>query len=228
MIVTIDGPAGAGKSSVAKELARRLGGDFLDTGAMYRCIALLGLRNKVDWEQPDELFKCAQSVVIEVKEGQTYLNGENVEGAIRTREVTQHTKYAADHHGIRRLLVDLQRQCARQSLEQGRLIVTEGRDQGTEVFPNAELKVFLTASAEERAKRRLAELQTKGGKTADYETVLREIVQRDEQDEGRTFGALKRPKDAFDLNTDGRSFDEVVGMIEEQVRSREWGTGNGG
>lgn len=219
MIITIDGPAGAGKSSVAKELARRLGGDFLDTGAMYRCIALAGLRNKIDWEQPDELLKCAQLVVIEVKEGQTYLNGESVEGAIRTREVTQHTKYAADHQGIRHLLVDLQRQCARQSVQQGRLFVTEGRDQGTEVFPNAELKVFLTASSEERAKRRLAELRAKGGMMPDYETVLRDIVQRDEQDEGRALGALKRPEDAFEVNTDGRNFEEVVGIIEEQVKS---------
>ncbi|MFW5692610.1 MAG: (d)CMP kinase, partial [Thermoguttaceae bacterium] len=150
MIITIDGPAGAGKSTVAKAVARRLGFRFLDTGAMYRAVALAGLRAGVDWSEPDELARVAEGLHIEVDGERTLLDGEDVTDAVRQSDVTAVTRYAADNPRVRDRLVQLQRELAA-----GRDVVTEGRDQGTVAFPEAERKFFLTAGPEERARRRL-------------------------------------------------------------------------
>ena len=153
MIVTIDGPAGAGKSTVARALARRLGYCYLDTGAMYRAVALAGLQAGVDWNRPEQLAELAPTLDLRVSGARIYLRGEDVTDAVRTQEVTSVTRYAANHPQVRAHLVLLQRAVAA-----GRNIVTEGRDQGTVVFPQAECKIFLTAGAEERARRRQRDL----------------------------------------------------------------------
>ena len=141
MIVTIDGPAGAGKSTVARALARRLGFRFLDTGAMYRAVALAGMRRGLDWDLPDDLARLARKLDIHVAGERILLDGEDVTEAVRTSEVTAVTRYAADNPQVREHLVELQR-----ALAAADNVVTEGRDQGTVAFPDAECKIFLTAS----------------------------------------------------------------------------------
>ena len=157
MIVTIDGPAGAGKSTVARALARRLGYCYLDTGAMYRAVALAGLQAGVDWNRPEQLAELAPTLDLRVSGERIYLQGEDVTDAVRTQAVTSVTRHAANHPQVRAHLVRLQRAVAA-----GQDIVTEGRDQGTVVFPQAECKIFLTASPEERARRRQRDLQQRG------------------------------------------------------------------
>jgi len=214
MIVTIDGPAGAGKSSVARELARRLGFCFLDTGAMYRAVALAGLRQKVDWNEPEQLAELARRLDIRFQDDRILLDGEDVSQQVRTSEVTAVTRYAADNEAVRRLLVERQRELAA-----GTNVVTEGRDQGTVVFPYAECKVFLTASAEERARRRLRDLQAQG-EQATLDDVLAAQQRRDEEDLRRPWGGLRRAEDAVEVCTDGLTLEEVVARVERIVRRR--------
>ncbi len=213
MIVTIDGPAGAGKSSVAQALARRLGFRFLDTGAMYRAVALAGLRAGVDWSQPDQLARLTERLRIEVDADRTLLDGQDVTDAVRQSAVTAVTRYAADNALVRDRLVRLQRELAAEGD-----VVTEGRDQGTVAFPDAELKVFLTASPEERARRRLKDLQRQG-ETASFEEVLAQQERRDREDTTRPVGALRRAPDAVEVCTDGMSFDTVVDRLVDLVNT---------
>ncbi len=211
MIITIDGPAGAGKSTVARALATRLGYQYLDTGAMYRTVALAGWRRGVDWSRPAEVAKLVPSLDIEIRGQRVFLGGEDVSHQIRTSEVTAVTRYAADDREIRRYLTALQRRVASRSN-----IVTEGRDQGTQVFPEAECKIFLTADAQERARRRLVDLRARGERVT-LEEVLRAQQQRDREDQGRTHGPLSAAEDAIEVCTDGRTIDEVVDYLESLV-----------
>ena len=211
MIITIDGPAGAGKSSVAKAVAKRLGFRFLDTGAMYRAVALAGLRAGVDWSKPEELASLAKKLRIEVDGDGTLLDGEDVTEAVRQSEVTAVTRYAADNAAVRDRLVRLQRELAA-----GRNVVTEGRDQGTVAFPNAERKIFLTASPEERARRRLHDLERQG-ETVNLQDVLAQQQRRDREDAARPVGPLRQAPDAIEVWTDGLSFDAVVDRLVELV-----------
>lgn len=213
-IITIDGPAGAGKSTVARRLADRLGFEFLDTGAMYRAVALAGLRRGVDLRDEAALAELAGAINLRFEQGRLLLDGEDVSEAIRTPEATAATKHAADNVEVRRKLIRCQREAA-----QGRNIVTEGRDQGTLVFPDAQLKVFLTAGAEERAKRRYQQLLA-AGVAADFSQVLAAQQQRDAEDQARPFGALAAAPDAFVLNTDGLSVEEVVERLALQWQHR--------
>lgn len=211
MIITIDGPAGAGKSTIAKLLATRLGYMYLDTGAMYRAIALAGKEAGVDWDQPEQLAEVAERVTIEFDGRRLLLDGRDVSEAIRTQEVTSVTKYSADNVAIRHRLVEFQRQIAAD-----RDIVTEGRDQGTLAFPAADFKIFLTASPEERARRRVEDLSGRG-ESADYETVLDAQRRRDEEDYAREVGSLVKADDAIEVPTDGLSIDQVVDRLVELV-----------
>lgn len=213
MIVAIDGPAGAGKSSAARALARRLGFRFLDTGAMYRAVALAGLRHKVDWNDADSLARLAREIEIAPVGERVLLNGEDVTHEIRTLAVTSVTYYPANNSAVREHLVDLQRQVAA-----GQDVVTEGRDQGTVVFPHAEVKIFLTASPLERARRRLVDLQ-EHGETVTLEEVLADQNERDRRDASRDVGPLKPAADAQQFSTDGLSPDEVVDRLEALVRA---------
>lgn len=214
MIVCIDGPAGAGKSTAARALAKRLGFRFLDTGAMYRAVALAAVRARIDWERPEELADLARRLSIEVHEDRVLLNGEDVTVAIRTPEITAVTYYAADNPDVRGHLVELQRAAAA-----GLDVVTEGRDQGTVVFPNAECKIFLTASPEERARRRLADFARRGQQTS-WEEVLAQQNLRDRRDSVRKVGPLICAPDAVTVSTDGLSSEEVVDRLERIVRER--------
>lgn len=222
MIVTIDGPAGAGKSSVAKELARRLGFQFLDTGAMYRAVTLAALEGAIDWNDNAALVDVARRSLIEVKEGRVQLDGKDVSQAIRQTDVTECIHYMADHRGVRTVLVDLQRHFA----ERHTGIVTEGRDQGTVVFPDAQCKIYLTASAEERARRRQSDLAAQG-ESIDLEQILDQQNARDDRDRRRPIGTLVQADDATKVITDGMSFEDVVERIESLVvekKRREKGT----
>jgi len=214
MIVTIDGPAGAGKSSVARVLARRLGFRYLDTGAMYRAVALAGLRRGLDWNRPEQLAELARQLNIEALGERILLDGEDVTLAVRGLEVTAVTKFAADNPQVRGCLVRLQRAAAG-----GHDVITEGRDQGTVVFPHAECKIYLTASAEERARRRLSDLQTQG-ESYSFEQVLADLNRRDQEDASRPVGPLRRAPDAIDFSTDGMTLEEVVDRLAAIVADR--------
>jgi CMP/dCMP kinase len=218
MIITIDGPAGAGKSSVARALARRLGFRFLDTGAMYRAVALAGMRRGLDWDLPEDLARLAQGLDIRLSGERILLDGEDVTEAVRTSEVTAVTRYAADNPSVRARLVELQRRLAHADN-----VVTEGRDQGTVAFPHAACKIFLTASPEERARRRWRDLQLQGEPVA-LAQVLAAQAQRDREDAGRAVGPLVPAPDAIQICTDGLTLEEAVDKLELLVRKQRTGS----
>jgi len=204
MIVTLDGPAGAGKSTAARELAARLGWCYLDTGAMYRTVALVALERGIPLDDSAALADLAGSLAIDFQAGRVLLGDRDVSAEIRTERITQATRPVADAPPVRAAMKQLQRRLA-----EGRDVVTEGRDQGSEVFPSAEVKVFLTASADERARRRHREESGRGVATS-LETVRAAQARRDEGDRVRPVGAMQPAADAVILETDGLSADEVV------------------
>lgn len=212
MIITIDGPAGAGKSMAARRLAERLGFRFLDTGAMYRAVTLAGLRASIDWKDTGTLAKIAESSQIELTDDRVFLNGEDVTQPIRSFEVTTLTRHAADNLAVRRRLTELQRDFAKDQD-----VVTEGRDQATEVFPDAELKIYLTASDEVRARRRYEDLVSRGEQVT-LEEVLDKQQQRDARDLDREVGGLRMARDSIVVRTDGLSADQVVDELELLVQ----------
>lgn len=215
MIVAIDGPAGAGKSTVARALARRLAFRYLDTGAMYRAVALAGLRQGGDWGRPEQLARLARQLDIRLSGDKVFLDAEEVTEAIRCSNVTAVTRYAADNPEVRRHLVGLQRAAVGRDD-----VVTEGRDQGTVVFPEAECKVFLTARAEERARRRLRDLRRQGESTT-LEEVLAAQRRRDRGDASRAVGPLVPATDAIEVSTDGMTVEQVVDRLESLVRQSQ-------
>lgn len=214
MIVTIDGPAGAGKSSVSHRLANALGFFFLDTGAMYRCVTLACLRSDTDLDNPQATLDVARTCEIELGNGFVKLNGADVTLEIRTPKVAKSIRSIAENHRIRELMVDQQRRiCA------DRDCVTEGRDQGTVAFPQAQCKIFLTASPEERARRRYLQLLD-NNIDADYEEILRLQNERDENDSKRQSGPLKAASDAVVVSTDGMNEQQVLEKLLGIVRLR--------
>ncbi len=226
IVVTIDGPAGAGKSSVSRRLAQRLGFEFLDTGAMYRCVTLATMLLQIDTNDEHAVEDLAEQLTIELAGPVVRMNGEDVSAAIRSPDVSMAIKAIADNVAVRRILSQLQR---RWTL--GRCVVTEGRDQGTEVFPDSPCKIFLVASCEERARRRSLEL-TQRGVAVDFESILEQQNIRDQQDRSRAVGGLRKAADAIEISTDGKSLDEVVDellatvqrrLIEQGINSRNAG-----
>jgi cytidylate kinase len=215
MIVTIDGPAGAGKSTVARMVAEQLGYMFLDTGAMYRCVALLAHENGVVWENEDAIGELGRTLEYYTDQDKVFIAGEDVTQAIRSPEVTAAVHRAADNVQVRAALVKLQRQLASDNN-----VVTEGRDQGTLAFPDAQCKIYLSASPTERAQRRVDQLNASGNSVTLAE-ILEQQTERDEQDEARELGGLQAADDALFVITDGMNIAEVVEHIERLVRIRE-------
>ncbi|MEM6778264.1 MAG: (d)CMP kinase [Planctomycetota bacterium] len=212
MIVTIDGPAGAGKSSIARQLAAALQFEFLDTGALYRAVTLGAMRADVPMTDAAALVRYASNIQLDWSDRRILLDGQDVTDQIRTPEVTSHIRCIADPPDIRELLSRQQRRFA-----EGRDIVTEGRDQGSEVFPDAECKIFLTASPEERAKRRHKQLE-QSGQPSSYEEILAAQNQRDLEDRLRPVGRLRAARDAVIVPTDGLSSSDVLGRVLDVVR----------
>jgi CMP/dCMP kinase len=217
MIVTLDGPAGAGKSSTARALAARLGWCYMDTGAMYRVVALMALDRGIPLDDSVALAELAEAITIEFQDGRVVVDGRDVSTEIRTERITQATRPVADAPAVREAMKRIQRRMAA-----GMDVVTEGRDQGSVVFPAASLKVFLTASPEERARRRHHE-ETDRGNSVSIAAILAAQSQRDEGDRTRAVGAMKPAEDAVILETDGLApaevVDRLVVMIGERSRS---------
>ncbi len=219
-IVAIDGPAGAGKSTVASEVARRLGFTRIETGALYRAVALLAQRRGVALDDEPALARLAEAIDVRFEPqadgtNRVLLAGEDVTEALRAPQVSEAASRVAALPAVRAALLDLQRR-----LGEGGGVVLEGRDIGTVVFPDAEVKIFLTASAEERAARRLAELRARGI-AADPKQVLEAIERRDAQDAGRAVAPLVAAEDAVVVDSTGRTVDEVARRIVELVRRRQ-------
>lgn len=214
IIITIDGPAGAGKSTVAKRLAAELEIEYLDTGAMYRAVALLGIRQGINWDAPEELARLAGRHKIRSCRGRTYLDDEDVTDAVRLQEVTKQTRFAANNPAIRQMMVQLQRETAAIAN-----CVTEGRDQGTVVFPDAFCKFYLTATPEERASRRQKELEQRG-ETVDFQELMEQINRRDQSDSNRAVGPLREPEYAVRINSDNRSVEDIVASMKQVVLTR--------
>lgn len=212
LVVAIDGPAGAGKSTAARMIADRLQFDFLDTGAMYRCATLAALRAGVELTDQSSVAELVRQLDIQLEGRNVWLNGEDVSLAIRTPSVSSQIGPIADNMQVRRQLSQWQRSWA-----QDRHVVTEGRDQGTEVFPDARCKIFLTASSEERARRRVQELSAQGIE-ADYPGILDQQNQRDRDDARREFGGLRKAADAVEVVTDGMTLEQVVDRLETIIR----------
>jgi cytidylate kinase len=216
LVVTLDGPAGAGKSTVAKALAAKLGISYLDTGAMYRALTLKALRLKMDLSDEEALTILARNTKISFKEmpdGSLHitLDNEDVATAIRSMEVTNNTYYAARTPGVRTLMVGWQR-----AIGMSRSVVTDGRDQGTVVFTDARYKFYLDADARERTRRRYKELVA-AGKTVDFDQLHVELQARDQKDLTRTVGPLKKAPDAITVDSTGLTVDQVVDKIMKMI-----------
>jgi len=213
-VVTIDGPAGAGKSTVARKLADRLGWRFLDTGALYRAVTLAALRAGLDLTSDTELGCLVETLVVSLPAGRVLLGEEDVTLSIRGVEVTRASKYIADSPNVRRRLTVWQRGFAAEAD-----VVTEGRDQGTLVFPDAFRKYYLTATDEERARRRVAEHLARG-EIVTFESVLRDQSERDTRDSARAIAPMKPAPDATILDTTGLTIDEVVEGMARDIEQR--------
>ncbi len=216
-IVTIDGPAGAGKSTVSKRLAQRLGFELLDTGALYRAVALLSEAAGIPWQEGARLAEIARDLEIQfsMENGVNRIRvaGKDVTTAVRSPEISQGASQVSAHPLVRTALLGLQR-----SKGQKGGIVVEGRDVGTVVFPHAEVKFFLTASPEVRAQRRYDELVAKG-EPVDYAATLAEIVERDQRDSTRDVAPLKPADDAVRLDCSTMDIEQVVAEMVEMVRT---------
>src|SRR5437868_4836544 len=212
MIVTIDGPAGAGKSSAAKLLARRLGFAYLDTGAMYRAVTLAALGANCDLGDGAAVERLLGGLQLEMPPGRVLLGGVDVSQQIRTVEVTARSGAVADNPVVRKHLAALQRRIA-----DGRDIVCEGRDQGTVVFPDAACKFFLVADPLERARRRHRELLARG-EAVTLDEVLRAQQERDDRDAARALGPMVPAPDAVVLDSTALTPEQVVARMEEEVR----------
>jgi CMP/dCMP kinase len=209
MVIAIDGPAGAGKSTVARAVAAALAFTYLDSGAMYRCVALVGLARGADLDAAGEMGGLARAARIDLDGERVILDGRDVSVAIRAPRVTDAASRVSVHPQVREAMVARQRRL----IEAGRY-VAEGRDIGTVVSPESPLKVFLTASAEERARRRAAQTGE------DEAVVLTAQRERDERDETREHSALRAAPDAVEIDTTGLDLNQVVGRVVELARER--------
>ncbi len=218
MIIAIDGPVGSGKSTIAKLVAEKLGFTYIDTGAMYRAVALKIIKTKVPLKV-SEIVKMMENTKIDLVQSEeglkVYLDGEDVTEEIRTEDVAKLASQIARYGQIRKRLVQLQRELG----ERAKNVVIEGRDTGTVIFPEAELKIFLTASPEERARRRYQQLKEKGFNIP-YEHLLEKVKERDKMDTGRKESPLKPAEDSIIIDTTDKTIDEVVEIIIKLAKEK--------
>lgn len=214
--IAIDGPSAAGKSSIAKIVAKRLDYVYIDTGAMYRCVGYYCLQNNIDLHDEQAVSGVLKKIKIMLdNENRVYLNGDDVSDKIRQDEVSMSASLVSSHHDVRKFLVDQQRQMAKVGG-----VILDGRDIGTVVLPEAELKIYQSASVETRAKRRYLENKQRG-LPADLETIKKDIERRDYQDMNRKISPLKKADDAIALDTSNLSIEEVVNEILNLVKQKE-------
>ena len=217
--VAIDGPAGAGKSTIAKLISKEMGYIYVDTGAMYRAMAVYFTKNNIDPDDENAINAAVDNVDISIEyqngEQQVILNGENVTGLLRTEETGNMASRTSKYKEVRSKLVELQRQLAKTSD-----VVMDGRDIGTTVLPDAFCKIYLTASVDARAKRRYDELAQKGEK-CDYDIIKKDIEQRDYQDMHREISPLKQADDAVLVDTSDMNIEQVVECIENIINERK-------
>lgn len=213
-IIALDGPAGSGKSTIAKVIAKNFGLTYLDTGAMYRMVALYILENNIDFNNVADVENILNNIKVDIIDDKFILNGKDVSLEIRTPEVTKIVSPVSAIKAVRVKLVDLQRE-----ISKGKKVILDGRDIGTVVFPNADLKVFLIASPEERAKRRVKDYASKGI-TEDFETVLKDILERDHTDSTRKESPLKKAEDAIEVDTSFLNIEESVQAISNLIKEK--------
>ena len=223
MIIAIDGPAGAGKSSIARMAAQHLGYAYIDTGALYRGIGLAVMRQGADTKDKQATADCLPGISLSVRYAddaqRVFLGEEDVSEAIRTPAASMAASDMGANPAVRAYLLELQR-----SLARAQNSILDGRDIGTVVLPDADIKIFLTAAPEERARRRFEELRTKGS-CEPYEKVLAEVIARDEQDRSRPVAPLRPAEDSILLDTTGNEFEQsvqaVIGIIERAIAAKE-------
>lgn len=215
MIVAIDGPAGAGKSTIARGIARKQQWQLVDTGAMYRAVAYQSLERGANLEDEEAVCEVADELEFEFRfvdgDNVIYCNGEPLREEIRSAEVSRAASVISAHRKVRRVLVDHQRRVGAE-----RSSVLEGRDIGTVVFPDADVKVFITADADERARRRVEQKRDQG-QEADFDEIRAEIEARDRRDRTREVSPLKKADDAVEINTTDMSIDEVLSEVEALI-----------
>lgn len=216
--IAIDGPAGAGKSTIAKKVAKELGYIYVDTGALYRAIAYYLLTNQIDIDNEESLTKACDRITIRIAYEQdvqqVYLNEENVTSYLRTEETGNMASKSSAKPQVRAALLDLQRNMAKEYD-----VVMDGRDIGTNVLPDAEVKIYLTASSKERAKRRYKELVEKG-ETADFDKIEADIIERDNRDMNRAIAPLKQAEDAVLVDSSDMSIAQVVDTILTSAKNK--------
>jgi CMP/dCMP kinase len=212
LVIAVDGPAGAGKSTIAKIVADKLNINYIDTGAMYRAITYKVLQNDIDVKNEDAIVEIAKNSEIDFKDNNIYLDGKILKEEIRTPEVSHNVSNVAQIKDVRYLMVDVQREIGNRSS-----VILDGRDIGSYVFPNADYKFFLVASPEERGERRYKEL-VKKGYTTTLEEVIKDVIRRDEIDSNREFAPLVKANDAIEVDTTGKSIDKVVESVISKIK----------
>lgn len=211
LVIAVDGPAGAGKSTIAKIIAKNLNINYIDTGAMYRAITYKCLKNNIDINKEEEISKLAKNTEIDFKDNNIYLDGKILTDEIRTMQVSNNVSNVAKIKDVRHLMVDVQRKIGKRSS-----VILDGRDIGSYVFPDADYKFFLIATPEERGQRRFIELSKKGYETT-LEEIIQDIIKRDKIDSNREFAPLVKAEDAIEIDTTGKTIDEVVETVISKI-----------
>ncbi len=215
MIVTIDGTAASGKSTTAREVARRLGFTYLNTGATYRALALYLKEKGIDYENEEAVKKILNKVDINLIGEKVILNGRDVSSLIYSEEISKISSKIATYKSVREFLVDIQRKIGARGN-----VIAEGRDTGTVVFPNADIKIYMDADITERAKRRKRDLE-KLGKNLTIEEVIESLRKRDEQDSKRKYSPLKKPTDAVEIDTTNLTIEEEIQKVINIIKQHE-------
>ncbi|CEK38261.1 (d)CMP kinase [Paraclostridium sordellii] len=212
LVIAVDGPAGAGKSTIAKIVADKLNINYIDTGAMYRAITYKVLTNNIDINDENAIVEVAKNSDIDFKDNNIYLDGKILKEEIRTPQVSHNVSNIAQIKDVRHLMVDVQRDIGNKSS-----VILDGRDIGSYVFPNADYKFYLVASPEERGERRYKELLKKGYETT-LDEVINDVIRRDEIDSNREFAPLVKAKDAIEIDTTGKNIDNVVESVISKIK----------